>query len=216
MGWTLEDGRLFADDLADGCRVGVVNQEAAERYFGGKAVGAAVIDQAGRRTEIIGVVRSRPLRTLQRGIEPSIYFPMAQDFLRGMQFLDALPTTEYGGMIRSGIARLVAQLERGAGAVTSDGCRNGRGASARLLAFSPPVNPNAAPLSSSSAEGGARFTREADAPPIREGSIPELLNGKLLEGAIDGLCDVLLEIVTNLILHLGAIQQTTGIARYDV
>jgi hypothetical protein len=53
MGWTLEDGRLFGDDLARGCRVGVVNQEAAERYFGGKAVGTAVIDQAGRRTEIV-------------------------------------------------------------------------------------------------------------------------------------------------------------------
>jgi putative ABC transport system permease protein len=62
----------------------VVNQEAAEHYFGGSAVGAAVIDQAGRRTEIIGVVRSPPLRTFQRRVEPSIYFPMTQDFLRGM------------------------------------------------------------------------------------------------------------------------------------
>ncbi len=87
MGWTLQDGRLFSDDLPRGCRVGVVNQEAAELYFGGNAVGAAVIDQAGRRTEIIGVVHSAPLRTFQRRVEPSIYFPMAQDFLRGMTLM---------------------------------------------------------------------------------------------------------------------------------
>jgi predicted permease len=103
MGWTLEDGRLFADDLADGCRVGVVNQEAAERYFGGNAVGAAVIDQAGRRTEIVGVVRSRPLRTLQRAIEPSIYFPMAQDFLRGMTLI--LAAREVGGPLLADLDR---------------------------------------------------------------------------------------------------------------
>lgn len=87
MGWTLEDGRVFADDLPRGCRVGVVNRDAAERYFGGKAVGAAVIDQAGRRTEIVGVVHSAPLRTLQRPVEPAIYFPVAQDFLRGMTLM---------------------------------------------------------------------------------------------------------------------------------
>lgn len=87
VGSTLTDGRLFANDLHRGCRVGVVNQEAADHYFGGNAVGAAVIDQAGRRTEIIGVVRSLPLRTFQRRVEPSIYFPMAQDFLRGMTLI---------------------------------------------------------------------------------------------------------------------------------
>ncbi len=87
MGWTLEDGRLFADDPRGGCRVGVVNREAAELYFARNAVGAAVIDQAGRRTEIIGVVRSAPLRTFQRRVEPSIYFPMAQDFLLGMTLI---------------------------------------------------------------------------------------------------------------------------------
>jgi hypothetical protein len=103
MGWTLEDGRLFADDLADGCRVGVVNQEAAERYFGGNAVGAAVIDHAGRRTEIVGVVRSRTLRTLQRGIEPSIYFPMAQDFLRGMTLI--LAAREVSGALLADLDR---------------------------------------------------------------------------------------------------------------
>jgi hypothetical protein len=87
VGWTLADGRLYSAELPRGCRVGLVNEEAAEHYFRGDAVGAAVIDQAGRRTEIIGVVRSVPLRAFQRRIEPSIYFPMAQDFLRGMTLI---------------------------------------------------------------------------------------------------------------------------------
>ena len=81
MGWPLMAGRIFPDDpKSRGCRVGVVNQEAADLYFNGKAVGASVIDDAGRRTEIIGVVHSAPLGTFQRSVEPAIYFPMAQDF----------------------------------------------------------------------------------------------------------------------------------------
>lgn len=88
MGWPLVAGSLFSDRPAPGgCRSGVVNEQAAERYFGGNAIGAAVIDGAGRRTEIIGVVRAAPLRTLQSRIEPAIYFPMAQDFLPGMTLI---------------------------------------------------------------------------------------------------------------------------------
>jgi hypothetical protein len=70
-----------------GCRVGVINQEAAQLYFGGNAVGGAIIDGAGRRTEIVGVVHSPLLRTAQRRVEPTIYFPMAQDFLPRMTLL---------------------------------------------------------------------------------------------------------------------------------
>jgi predicted permease len=81
MGLSLIAGRIFGDDSAPtGCRVAVVNQEAAELYFGGNAVGGAVIDRAGRRAAIIGVVRSTPLRTSQRRADPTIYFPMRQDF----------------------------------------------------------------------------------------------------------------------------------------
>ena len=81
MGWPLVAGRIFPNDPAPrGCRVAVVNQEAADLYFDGKAVGTSVIDDAGRRTEIIGVVHSLPLGTFERRVEPAIYFPMAQDF----------------------------------------------------------------------------------------------------------------------------------------
>lgn len=88
MGWPSIAGEVFADAPArGGCRVAVINEEAAELYFGGHAVGGAVIDDAGRRTEIIGVVRASPLLTMQRRVEPAIYFPMSQDFLVRMTLI---------------------------------------------------------------------------------------------------------------------------------
>ena len=88
MGLSPMAGSVFPDDPEPRrCRVGVINQEAAELYFGGNAVGGAVIDSAGRRTEIVGVVHSTLLRTAQRRVEPTIYFPMAQDFLPRMTLI---------------------------------------------------------------------------------------------------------------------------------
>ena len=88
MGWPVVAGRIFpSDPKPRGCRVGVVNQEAADLYFNGNAVGASVIDEVGRRTEIIGVVHSTPLGTFQRRVEPAIYFPMMQDFLPYMTLI---------------------------------------------------------------------------------------------------------------------------------
>jgi MacB-like periplasmic core domain len=88
MGWRVVAGRIFpADAKPRGCREGVVNQEAADLYFNGDAVGASVIDEAGRRTKIIGVVHSTPLGTFQRRVEPAIYFPMMQDFLPYMTLI---------------------------------------------------------------------------------------------------------------------------------
>jgi predicted permease len=81
MGLAPVAGRVWSGtSQASGCRVGVINQQAAERYFGGHAVGGAVIDGAGRRTSIIGVVPSRMLGTSQRRVEPALYLPMDQDF----------------------------------------------------------------------------------------------------------------------------------------
>jgi ABC-type lipoprotein release transport system permease subunit len=68
----------------DGCRAAVINREAAEQYFGGDAVGGAIIDPRGGRTEIIGVVSSPTLGRFQHGAEPSIYFPMQQDVVPRM------------------------------------------------------------------------------------------------------------------------------------
>ncbi|HEY6290458.1 MAG TPA: ABC transporter permease [Terriglobia bacterium] len=69
------------------CRIGIVNQEAADLYFDGNAVGAAVIDEQGRRTGIVGVVHSEPLGTFQRRAEPALYLPMSQDTLTRMSMM---------------------------------------------------------------------------------------------------------------------------------
>jgi hypothetical protein len=55
--------------------VGVINQEAADLFFGGKPVGAEIIDQNGTQIEIIGVIRSQNLGVFQRHAEPTIFIP---------------------------------------------------------------------------------------------------------------------------------------------
>jgi ABC-type lipoprotein release transport system permease subunit len=87
MGLSLNAGQGFDQLTRGGCRIGVVNQEAANLYFGGQAVGAAVIDDKGFRTGIVGVVQSRPLGTFQRRADPTIYLPMPQDALFRMTLI---------------------------------------------------------------------------------------------------------------------------------
>jgi len=89
MGLTVADGTALTNTAGRRCRVGLVNQEASDRYFGGRAVGAAIIDGSGQRTDIIGVIRSAVLRASQRSVEPAIYFPMTQDFLPRMTLIIA-------------------------------------------------------------------------------------------------------------------------------
>jgi hypothetical protein len=82
MGFSRVEGNTFEQEpTALGCRVGVINREAADLYFGGRGVGGAIIDGAGRRTEIVGVVLSPVLRAGGRRTEPGLYTSMAQDFL---------------------------------------------------------------------------------------------------------------------------------------
>lgn len=73
-------GITFRDDrsVVQG-RVAVVNQEASDLYFKGNAVGAAVIDDSGVRSQIIGVVGSQAFGTFEQHAEPAIFFPMSQD-----------------------------------------------------------------------------------------------------------------------------------------
>jgi len=87
MGLSLIAGQAFDRPVPGVCRIAVVNQEAAQLYFGGKALGAAVIDDEGRRTEIVGVAHATPLGTFQRRVEPAIYFPMSQDVLPRMTLI---------------------------------------------------------------------------------------------------------------------------------
>jgi putative ABC transport system permease protein len=79
IGARLIAGHGFDDPKSTACRVGIVNQEAADQYFGGDAVGAAIIDDRGARTTIIGVVHTDPLGSFQRHVEPALYLPMSQD-----------------------------------------------------------------------------------------------------------------------------------------
>jgi hypothetical protein len=80
-GMSLVAGGVFeASAASPGCRVGMVNREAAELYFGGDAIGGAVIDGEGNRTQIVGVVHSSLLRSWQRRDQPAIYFPLGQDY----------------------------------------------------------------------------------------------------------------------------------------
>jgi hypothetical protein len=113
LGLKAIDGRIFAgEERAGGCRVGVVNKEAAEQFFGGKAVGGAVIDAAGQRTEIIGIVDTPQLRAAQRRIEPAIYFPMAQDFVPRMTVI--LNTTAAQDEAVASLHRRLNAVEGGA------------------------------------------------------------------------------------------------------
>jgi ABC-type antimicrobial peptide transport system permease subunit len=112
-GISLVAGRAFQDDpIPRGCRVGLIDEEAAEIYFGGQALGSAVVDGAGRRTEIIGVVHSPLLRSSQRHDVPTIYFPLGQDFSPNMNLILSART--------SGDA-LVAKVRDRLGAVPGGG-----------------------------------------------------------------------------------------------
>lgn len=80
MGSTITEGRSFAEgEGGSGCRVAIVNQEASDLYFGGRAVGAAIIDDSGKRTEIIGVAHAAALGTFARKVKPAVFLPMTED-----------------------------------------------------------------------------------------------------------------------------------------
>jgi ABC-type antimicrobial peptide transport system permease subunit len=100
-------GALF-DARGRGCRIGVINEEAAARFFGGNAVGGGVIDAAGVRTEIVGVVRSTLLRTEQRRAEPTLFLPMTQDSLARMSgiFITGASDSSTVEALRTRIAQL--------------------------------------------------------------------------------------------------------------
>jgi hypothetical protein len=87
IGLAIRSGTPFTNTAAQTCRVGLVNEEASDGYFGGDAIGGALIDDSGRRTNIIGVVHSPLLRASQRQAQPAMYLPMTQDFLPRMTLI---------------------------------------------------------------------------------------------------------------------------------
>jgi hypothetical protein len=97
-------GRMFPQaQPPDQYRVGVINQEAADLYFGERPLGTDIVDDRGVRTEIIGVVGSRGLGAFQRPAEPTVYFPMWQDCAPRMTLIINAPNWN---------GRLLAELQR--------------------------------------------------------------------------------------------------------
>ena len=106
-------GRALSENDGPGmCRVGVLNQEAADLYFDGDAVGGAIVDDDGRRTEVVGIVSSPPLRATQRQVEPAMFTPMAQDFVPRMTLL--LGTRTVSSNMLASITRAVNAVDGGA------------------------------------------------------------------------------------------------------
>jgi ABC-type lipoprotein release transport system permease subunit len=95
-------GRSFSE-TPDPFQVGLINQEAADLYFGEKPLGTAIVDDQGVRTEIIGVVGSPGLGAFRRPTEPTVYFPMRQDCCPRMALIMNAP--KWNG-------RLLAELLR--------------------------------------------------------------------------------------------------------
>jgi predicted permease len=78
----LVEGRTFnASDTALSNPVVVVDELLARRHFGAEALGHHLVDTQGRRLEIIGIVRSGRYRTLQQPPQPTVYYPMSQEYL---------------------------------------------------------------------------------------------------------------------------------------
>ena len=93
MALPITDGKIFGEEPdANVCRAAVISDEAAQLYFRGRAVGGAVIDRYGQRTEIIGVVRSRAMRLAERRTGPSLYLPLWQDFAPHMTLMVGFPS----------------------------------------------------------------------------------------------------------------------------
>jgi predicted permease len=78
----LVEGRVFDDgDTPRATPVVVVDELLALRHFGAEAVGHHLVDGAGTRLEIVGVVRSGRYRTLQQPPQPTVYYASTQDYL---------------------------------------------------------------------------------------------------------------------------------------
>lgn len=79
MGIPLVAGRYFtADDREDSRRVVILNQTAAERFFGGQDPLGRNILLSGRAWEVVGVVGDVRHRSLEQGSASELYFPYTQ------------------------------------------------------------------------------------------------------------------------------------------
>jgi putative ABC transport system permease protein len=111
MGLERVTGQLFDARPRDACRIGVLNQQAADLYFGEHAVGGAVIDGRGRRITIVGVVRDERLRSTHRRPEPALYVPLEQEFAPKLQLLIA--STDASAERQASVLRRLGSIDGG-------------------------------------------------------------------------------------------------------
>jgi hypothetical protein len=91
-GYRVIEGRGFEDtDDPSAFGVALVNEEAAATLYAGNAMGAALIDPAGYRATIIGIVRATAFRTFQPRAQPTVYFPFAQHLTQLMTLIVQAP-----------------------------------------------------------------------------------------------------------------------------
>jgi hypothetical protein len=82
LGLVCVEGRLLdPGDHALAPPVAVVDELLARRYLGAHAIGRHLVDARGVRHEIVGVVRTGTYRTLQPGLQPTVYLASAQAYL---------------------------------------------------------------------------------------------------------------------------------------
>jgi putative ABC transport system permease protein len=103
------EGRLFDDgDHARSAPVVIVDEVLARRYFGRNAVGRVLVDAQGESATVVGVVRSGVYRTLQQAPQPTVYYPVTQDYLwRGYFILRTVGDPE---AVRVGLNDVLAQM----------------------------------------------------------------------------------------------------------
>ena len=82
LGMNLIEGRLFEKgDQALTAPVAIVDERLVRRYFGHSAAGQHLLDAEGTRYKIVGVVRSRPFRTMQETPPATVYLPTTQRYI---------------------------------------------------------------------------------------------------------------------------------------
>ena len=85
----------------------------ARRFFGTSAIRHHLVDPAGSRLRIVGVVRERRYRTLQAAARPTVYYPAAQRY----QPQGTLIVVSRGGAedVVEALPRIIRGIDRGAG-----------------------------------------------------------------------------------------------------
>jgi hypothetical protein len=91
VGAPIADGQGFEGVPADGCATAIVNREAAQEYFGGAAVGGALVQPDGQRIEITGIADTGPLRVMQPRTGPMAYLPWGQRYVPRMTLIAVTP-----------------------------------------------------------------------------------------------------------------------------